>query len=51
VGYDLFIVKLGPNGGELANHDRSTLLERGPVLRVATGSIISSDWSHLWVKP
>lgn len=51
VGYDLFIVKLGPNGGELARHDRTTLLERGPVLRVATGSIISSDWSHLWVKP
>ncbi|HNY29918.1 MAG TPA: hypothetical protein PKO15_03435 [Fibrobacteria bacterium] len=51
VGYDLFIVKLGQSGGELANHDRTTLLERGPVLRVATGSIISSDWSHLWVKP
>jgi len=51
VGYDLVIVKLGEHGGELASHDRTTLLERGPVLRIATGSLISSDWSHLWVKP
>lgn len=51
VGYDLFLVKLGPVGGELAAHDRSTMLERGPVLRVATGDFLSSDWSHLWVKP
>lgn len=50
MGYDLFIVKLGANGGELASHDRRTMLERGPVLRVATGSLLSSDWSHLWVK-
>jgi len=51
VGYDLVVVKLGPAGGELAAHDRRSLLERGPVLRIATGSLISSDWSHLWVKP
>lgn len=51
VGYDLFVVKLGPAGGELAVHDRRTTLERGPVLRVASGDLISSDWSHLWVKP
>lgn len=51
LGYDLFIVKLGDVGGELAAHDRRTMLERGPVLRVATGSLVSSDWSHLWVKP
>lgn len=51
IGYDLFVVKLGESGGELASHDRRTMLERGPVLRIATGSLISSDWSHLWVKP
>lgn len=51
VGYDLFVVKLGPSGGELATHDRATMLERGPVLRIATGLLLSSDWSHLWVKP
>lgn len=51
VGYDLLIVKLGPVGGELASHDRRSTLERGPVLRIATGSFISSDWSHLWVRP
>lgn len=51
VGYDLFVVKLGPAGGELAGHDRRSTLERGPVLRVASGNLISSDWSHLWVKP
>ncbi len=51
VGYDLFVVKLGAAGGELAAHDRRTTLERGPVLRIASGTIISSDWSHLWVKP
>lgn len=51
MGYDLFVVKLGPAGGELATHDRTTMLERGPVLRVATGLLLSSDWSHLWVKP
>ena len=50
MGYDLFIVKLGEDGGELASHDRRTMLERGPVLRVATGSLLESDWSHLWVK-
>lgn len=48
-GYDLFLVKLGTEGGELAAHDRTTMLERGPVLRLATGSFHSSDWSHLWV--
>jgi hypothetical protein len=47
--YDLILVKLGPAGGELAAHDRVTMLERGPVLRLATGTFISSDWSHLWV--
>lgn len=51
LGYDYFIVKLGASGGELASHDRSTMLERGPVLRIATGLLLSSDWSHLWVKP
>jgi len=51
MGYDLMIVKLGANGNELAAHDRTTMLERGPVLRIATGSLLSSDWSHLWVKP
>ena len=50
MGYDLFIVKLGEDGGELAAHDRRAMLERGPVLRIATGSLLSSDWSHLWVK-
>ena len=49
LGYDLILVKLGPAGGELAAHDRTTMLERGPVLRLATGTFISSDWSHLWV--
>jgi hypothetical protein len=49
LGYDLILVKLGPVGGELAAHDRTTMLERGPVLRLATGTFTSSDWSHLWV--
>jgi hypothetical protein len=48
-GYDLILVKLGPSGGELATHDRTTMLERGPVLRLATGNFSSSDWSHMWV--
>jgi hypothetical protein len=48
-GYDLILVKLGAAGGELAAHDRTTMLERGPVLRLATGKFLSSDWSHLWV--
>jgi hypothetical protein len=48
-GYDLILVKLGASGGELAAHNRTTMLERGPVLRLATGNFFSSDWSHLWV--
>ena len=49
--YDLLIVKMSDQPGALAASDRSQTIERGPVLRVATGSLISSDWSHLWVKP
>ncbi|MEK7392937.1 MAG: hypothetical protein AAB214_10265 [Fibrobacterota bacterium] len=48
-GYDLIMVKLGASSGELAAHNRTTMLERGPVLRLATGNFYSSDWSHLWV--
>ena len=50
MGYDLIVLKMGATAGELQNHDRATMMERGPVLRLATGSITSVDWSHLWVK-
>ncbi len=48
-GYDLVVVKMGEAAGALQTHDRAATMERGPVLRIATGKITSSDWSHLWV--
>lgn len=48
-GYDLIVVKTSDVAGALQTHDRTTMMRRGPVLRIATGKITSSDWSHLWV--